>query len=441
MIDKKQKSGRITAVELLMKQEQNGYSNLVLDAQLKRNALDAREKAFASAVFYGVLERLYTLDWMLQKCVKQPLAKLDAPVRAILRAGLYQAMYMDSVPASAAVNESVQLTRVFRKSSASGFVNAVLRKAMKQNPQNAQFASRQEQLSVQYSVSLPIAEHFLRCYPQDAEHILAAFFQKPALTLRANTLKTSAEQLCRQLAEEGWQAQPGELAGSVVAQGKGSIVHTEAFLQGLFHVQGMGSQLACSCLSPKPGTKVLDLCAAPGGKTATLAQMMENRGQLLCGDAVEARVPLIETLAARLGLSIVEAHHWDAAASQEGLENADFVLCDVPCSGLGIMAKKPDIRTKDLKQMQQLYPLQQQILRTGASYLKTGGRLVYSTCTLNPDENENQVKQFLHDMPSFRLVEPPCTLNGAIVQDNMMTLRPDQNGQDGFFIAVLERVC
>ncbi len=440
MIKKTQKNGRIVAVEALIKQEQNGYSNLVLDSVLKKSKLEPREKSFASAVFYGVLERIFTLDWMLQQCIKQPLSKLDAPVRAILRAGLYQAVYMEGVPVRAAVNESVQLVRVFRKASASGFVNAVLRKAIKQNPQEASFNSESERISVVYSVSQPIADHFLKYYSQDAERILQAFFEKPPLAIRVNTLKTTESELCQLLQQEGWESSKTDIPNSLVVQGKGSIAQTKAFTEGLFHVQGLGSQLACLYLSPKAESKTLDLCAAPGGKSATLAQYMQNQGELFCGDAVVSRVSLISQTLNRLGITIGTAKHQDASVFQEDLQNADFILCDVPCSGLGIMAKKPDIRSKMLEKIDELYPIQQKILETAACYLKKGGRIVYSTCTLNPKENEEQVRLFLKTHTEFQLVLPQYIPKGAVLNDNMITLRPDYNLYDGFFIATLERL-
>ncbi len=433
-------TGRYLAVEALVRQEQNGYSNLVLDAMLRRSGLEPREKAFASAVFYGVLERQFTLDWMLAQCLRQPLAKLDAPVRAILRAGLYQAVYMDSVPVSAAVNESVALTRAFRKASAAGFVNAVLRRAAAQQPDKASFADPAQALSVKCSVSLPIARAFLEWYGPEAKSILAAFFQKPPLALRANTLRTTPQGLCEALAQEGWTAAPGPVPGSVIAEGKGSIVHTKAFEQGLFHVQGLASQLACLCLDAKPGHKTVDACAAPGGKSATLAQYMENTGSLWCGELSAARTPLISQTLERLGITVGNVRCQDASEFVPDWQQADRVLCDVPCSGLGILAKKPDIRAKRLENQPELWQLQAKILDTCSRYVKQGGKLVYSTCTLCPDENQRQVEAFLQRHPDFRLAAPAFVPQGCIPEGDMLVLRPDQTGFDGFFVATMERL-
>lgn len=434
------KTGRIVAVEALVRQEQEGYSNLVLDSLLKKANLPLREIAFASALFYGVLERMFTLDYLLQQCLKQPLQKLDSPVRNILRIGLYQVQYMDNVPISAAVNESVQLTRTFRKASASKLVNAVLRKACKIELSFDEFDKVEDRLHVQYSVSYPIAKHFLLHYNKEAEKILQGFAEKPVLALRVNTLKITVSALIEQLQQEGWNCRQGEVPFSVIAEGKGSIVKTKAFEKGLFHVQGLASQLACAYLNPSPNSKTIDLCAAPGGKSATLAQYMENKGVLWSNDLHLSRVSLIEKNFQTLGIEIGKTTANDASILHESYQEADFVLCDVPCSGLGILAKKPDIRCKQLETIEQLYPIQQKILKNGASYLKQGGRLVYSTCTLNPLENEYQIEQFLQEHKEFRLVEPPMLPKQARVEKKMLTLFPTDGLYDGFFIAILEKI-
>lgn len=433
-------AGRRLAVQALLRQEQDGYSNLVLDGVLRQSDAPAREKAFAGAVFYGVIERLYTLDWMLSRCLRQPLEKLDAPVRAVLRAGLYQAVYLDSVPAAAAVNESVQLVRALRKSSAAGLVNAVLRRACTLRPDPSRFADPVQRLSVCCSVSPAVAAAFYEWYGPDAQKVLDGFFEKPQLALRANTLQNTPQQLCEQLESEGWQASPGPLEGSVIAAGSGAIVHTRAFAEGRFHVQGLASQLACLNLAPRPGETVLDVCAAPGGKSATLAQLMGNEGRLFCGDGAKNRVKLIDETLRRLGIIIAQTRWQDASRPVEEWNGADRILCDVPCSGLGILAKKPDIRCKTLEGLGELCALQAAILDTCAGYLKPGGRLVYSTCTLNPDENRRQVERFLAAHPDFRPAEPAVVLPGSIQTGCMVELRPDLTGTDGFFVATMERL-
>ncbi len=430
---------RRIAVQALVRQEESGFANLVLNAVLEHQSLPARDKAFVSALFYGVTERLLTLDWCLSRCLTRPLQKLDPQVRAILRSGLYQARYMQ-VPQAVAVNESVELCRALKKSSASGLVNAVLRKAVRQEVADGRFDSEAQRLSVMYSVSLPVMQLLQNEYPQDCESILKAFFETPQVALRCNTLKTTPQALAETLAQEGVETQPGWLEGSLLAKFSGSPAATEAFRQGLYHVQGLASQLAACCVQAQPGETVLDLCAAPGGKTLTMAQCMENTGTLYSCDAVASRLPLIEKAAQRAGLANVTVRENDASVYREEFAGADRILCDVPCSGLGIIAKKPDIRYKSLEGVEQLHQLQAKILATASRYLKKGGRLVYSTCTIDPRENQQIVRAFLAETPGFQLVQPPFVPQGARLEEGMMTLLPGQSGPDGFFIAIMEKL-
>ena len=432
------KNARLAAALALVRQEQNGYANLVLDAVLEKQPLDAREKAFASALFYGVVERLLTLDWALGRCLARPLEKLDAPVRSALRCGLYEARYMRT-PAAAAVSEAVGLCRRLKKSSAAGLVNAVLRRAAALDPERAEFSDPVKALMVRYSVGRPVVELLLEQYPAEAEAILRSFFEKPPVTLRCNTLRCTPAELCGRLAAEGVKAEPLALPGAVGAVFSGSPVATDCFANGLYHVQGLASQAAAVSLGAAPGQKVLDLCAAPGGKSLVLAQQMENTGRLYCRDAAENRLSLIRAALARCGVTNAEVAAGDAAEYDPALAGADRVLCDVPCSGLGIIAKKPDIRYKSLAGGQALRDTQRKILANAARYLKKGGRLVYSTCTFDGRENGGIVRAFLAENPDFSLCEAPVCLPGARSEQGMLTLLPGIAGPDGFFIALLEK--
>ena len=433
-------NARAAAVKALVKQEQSGYANLVLDAVLKASDLPPRERGFASAIFYGVVERQLTLDHCLRQCIKKPLSKLDAPVRAILRSGLYQAVWLD-VPVSAAVNESVKLTRAFGKSSASGFVNAVLRRAIGVKPENTKFKNQTERLSVLYSVSPSVADFLLEYWPADAEGILKASFEQGPVAVRVNPLRTTPEKLTALLKEQGVSARPGPVPGSLLLEGSGSPAELPAFKEGLFHVQGLSSQLAAVSLDAQPGHKAADLCAAPGGKTLTIAQQMGGEGQLYSRDAAANRVPLIQKAVERCGLACVTVSRADASVYDPALADCDRVLCDVPCTGLGTLAKKPDIRYKDLSDLSGLHNLQAKILDTASRYVKAGGRLVYSTCTIDPRENTQIVRSFLQAHPDFRLRQPAFVPDGAVLDGGMMTLLPSRcPGFDGFFIATLERL-
>lgn len=435
-------TARYLAVKALVRQEQDGYANLVLDAELSRcrPPLESRDAAFAARIFYTVLERRNLLDWTLDRFLKKPVRKLDAPVRAILRAGLAQASYME-VPLPAAVNESVKLARAFGKTSAAGMVNAVLRRAAASQPRPEDFPDLSQRLQTYYNLSAPVAKLLQTQYGAEAEAMAAAFYLPVPTWVRVNTLKTDAAALTDALTREGCTVEPGPWANCLRVQFPGSPAATEAFRRGLFHVQGLASQFAADSVQAAPGMRVLDLCAAPGGKSLTMAQAMENRGELYSGEAVESRVPLLQKAFARCGVSCAHPFQGDASRPDAALARVPFdrVLCDVPCSGLGVIGKKPDIRYKDLDGLDELCALQKKILQNGSKYLAETGRLVYSTCTVNQNENQEVVAQFLRDNPDFAVV-PPENLPDQARQTPYGTLfLPGTAGFDGFFVAVLER--
>lgn len=435
-------SPRAAAVSALIRQEQDGFSNLILDAELRRQKLDGRDKAFASAIFYTVLEHRGTLDYILEQFLPKGLARLDPPVREILRSALAQARYMQ-VPVSAAVNEAVKLTRSFKKSSASGLVNAVLRRACAYDLSGASFADACEQLMVLGSAGRDVAQVLHTYYPDEALGILTQPADGGLTSLRANPLKATPEKLCSLLEELGVQdVHPGFVEGSVLARFEGSPADKELFRQGYYHVEGQASQLAALCVEAAPGQTVLDLCAAPGGKTLLLAEQMQDTGRLVSCDVTENRVGLIRTAVQRMGFACVETRCNDAARPAPDLPMADCILTDVPCSGLGILAKKPDIRYKALDEARyaQLLATQASILDAAAGLLKPGGRLVYSTCTIHPAENQQQIQAFLQRHPEFTLASPSPTMpQGMRCTPYGMLSIPTETGMDGFFICAMQK--
>ncbi|MBS6136245.1 MAG: 16S rRNA (cytosine(967)-C(5))-methyltransferase RsmB [Faecalibacterium prausnitzii] len=435
-------SPRAAAVSALIRQEQDGFSNLILDAELRRQKLDGRDKAFASAIFYTVLEHRGTLDYILEQFLPKGLARLDPPVREILRSALAQARYMQ-VPVSAAVNEAVKLTRSFKKSSASGLVNAVLRRACAYDLSGASFADACEQLMVLGSAGRDVAQVLHTYYPDEALGILTQPADGGLTSLRANPLKATPEKLCTLLEELGVQdVHPGFVEGSVLARFEGSPADKELFRQGYYHVEGQASQLAALCVEAAPGQTVLDLCAAPGGKTLLLAEQMQDTGRLVSCDVTENRVGLIRTAVQRMGFACVETRCNDAAHPAPDLPMADCILTDVPCSGLGILAKKPDIRYKALDEARyaQLLATQASILDAAAGLLKPGGRLVYSTCTIHPAENQQQIQAFLQRHPEFTLASPsPAMPQGMRCTPYGMLSIPTETGMDGFFICAMQK--
>ncbi len=434
---------RRAVVNALIKQEDNAYSNLVLNAALTTFNGTQKERAQISALFYGVIERQITLDFLLAQCLSRPLNKLDKSVRAILRSGLYQMLYMQSVPSALAVNESVILTRKMGKSSAAGMVNAVLRKAgnMPLNfDENYKFDSEIQKLSVQYSVSMPIVQILKDSLGTNTQKVLENSFVKPKLCIRVNTLVNTVQQLKENFEAKNINVTDGELENSLYVDYKGDITKNKLFEKGAFHIQSEASQFACYALSAKPGEKVLDLCAAPGGKSVTLAQYMQNDGELYSCDYAKNRLSLIDAAFSRTGVKCASVLNADASVYMKELENADKVLCDVPCSGLGIMAKKPDIRYKDLSDINELIQIQSAILQNAAKYVKKGGKLVYSTCTINKSENEDVVENFLNNNKEFKACKIGSVLKSATIYNEFATFLPLNDKTDGFFVALLQKV-
>ncbi len=435
------KTARQIAVEALGKVNgSKGYSNIVIDKALEQSGLGLRDAAFATALFYGVLERMLTLDHCIAGFSKTPVEKLTPQVREILRVALYQMLYMDSVPDSAAVNEAVNLTRVFRKESAGGFVNGVLRAFLRSGKRVPRMAgSRADQLSIQYSCPAWLVQLWLDSYGEEnTQGILKTSLGRPPVYIRANTLKTTADALSSRLEEEGAVVRRDEMEENCLrVSGTGDVTALPAFQEGLFHVQDKSSQLCVKALDARPGMRVLDICAAPGGKSFTAAQWMHGEGELLAMDLYRARAALVSEGAQRLGIGCITAKEGDASRYNSKLGLFDRVLCDAPCSGLGIIRRKPEIKYKNPEELGEIPQLQYSILSNSANYVKEGGILLYSTCTLNPAENEEVVARFLAEYPGFAPCRLPQSLGSA---GHMVTLFPHQGDTDGFFISTMKRV-
>lgn len=436
------KNARSIAVLALLKvNNDDGYSNLVLDGYIRENKLLPREAAFSTALFYGVLERKITLDGIISRYSKTPLRKLDPQVREVLRIALYQLLYMDGVPESAAVNESVKLCRELGKSSASGFVNGVLRTFLREgkpiiDPKKT--PTEDQRLSLLYSCPPWLVQAFRRDYGEESLlSMLEASLGKPPLYLRVNTARITQQELMAQLEGENITVTEDlDLEGCLRVEGTGDITRLKSYQEGLFHVQDKASQLCCKALAAEPGQRVLDLCAAPGGKSFTLAQRMENQGELIACDLYESRTRLIAQGAERLGLTSIKPMQRDATQWDVTLGYFDRVLCDVPCSGLGIIRRKPEIKYKDPVEFETLPDYQYKILENAANYVDEGGILVYSTCTLSPRENQEVIRRLLEEHREF----VPVPLAGLGLEEYSTTLLPQVDGTDGFFISAVRRV-
>lgn len=441
-------SARKTALKALLRVDrESGYSNLVLDSEFGADGLPARDRALAAALFYGVLEKRITLDYFLSFYSKIPLGKLSPAVLEILRLGLYQLRFLDRIPPSAAVNESVRLAKENGEFRAAGFVNAVLRGALRE-PEKAKLPDPEREplrwRSVYYSCPEPLVVFWRNAYgPALADDILQGMSQKADLFLRANTTRISSAALAEGLRGEGVETEPAPWPEDALRVKNSCDVRASSlFSQGLFHVQDISSQLCCRVLNPQPGELAADVCAAPGGKTFTLAELMENCGRVEAFDLYDARVGLIRSGAERLGLSSVHPSARDALSPAEGLLPADRVLCDAPCSGLGVIRRKPEIRYKFPASIDSLPDLQYRILCRSSSRLKRGGTLVYSTCTLNPAENGEIADRFVHENADFEPLAfslPSGVRRRLPEPENQLTLFPQPGGPDGFFLSAFRK--
>ena len=419
----KEITARSLAFDSLIALERDGrYSNLEIDARIRKNGLSDADRGLYTRLVYGVTERRITLDYIIAQFSRNPLDALDEDVKTALRLGVYQLRFMDRIPEHAAVDETVGLVQ----RSKTGYVNAVLRayiRAGKPLPLPDKQADFIKYISVKYSIPEPLAEHFDRSYGRgELEDLLDAMSREPKIGLRVNTLKLTADEACSILGGEKSAAADGiVLVDGLDERAKLGIE------QGEWFVQDEASRAATVLLGAKPDELIIDTCACPGGKTFSAAIDMQNCGRVLSFDLHRNKLSLIEKGAARLGLTIVETAERDARKPDERLiGKADRVLCDAPCSGLGVIAKKPDIRYKDLGEISRLPEIQYGVLCGAAEYVKRGGVLVYSTCTLNPDENENVVNRFIGEHTEFEL-------------ESMKTFFPHKDGCDGFFAAKMIR--
>lgn len=434
------KSARQIAFEALLKVHKDGaYSNLVIDSLIKENpGLDDRDKAFICNIVYGTLDRLILIDYNLGLYLNQPVKKLKPELHTVLRMGTYQLLFMDKVPSRAAVNESVNLAKVNKSNFAASMVNAVLRRVSDNGLKLPECAdSDPEYLAIKYSCPEWLISLWIDAYGlENAVALAEKALEAPPLVIRCNTTKIKVDELIWKLAEEGVVAEKTDiLPEALILNSSGAIDELEAYKAGLFHAQDLASQFCCKAVDAKPGESVFDLCSAPGGKTFTIAQMMENSGTVRAFDIYQSRVELIRNGASRLGLSNVFSYLSDAAIFNENYGFADKVLCDVPCSGLGIIRRKPEIRFKKPVDIDNLPELQYRILCNAAKYLKDGGRLVYSTCTLNPKENSVVCDRFLKEHPDFSSIKVLPSLPRYGNEENYLTLMPHIHSTDGFFVA------
>ena len=435
---------RLTVVQALAElHRRRSYSNIVLDQMLRTVNMPEADRALASRLFYGVIERRLTLDYVLKSASSVPLRKLHPLVHETLRVALYQILYMDKIPDSAAVNEAVSGVRRLKQGQASGFVNGVLRGILRRRESLLDtLPTGDEGLSIRYSCPTELIAFWRTAYGDSmAERLIAAINDTPDAFLRVNTLKTTDENFSKKLNDLGVNHQICEDLPHCFRSNCGYLLNNLASDEkNCYYYQDKASQWACLALGARPGDSVADVCAAPGGKSFTIAQMMNNTGRLLACDLYPAKCETIDYRAGELGITVLRTAVRDASMPcPEQLRGTfDRVLCDVPCSGLGVIRRKPEIRYKDLREFAELPTLQYRILERSAEMVKSGGVLQYSTCTLNPAENEDVVERFLREHPEFSpriLPLDACFALSASKPSHMLTLFPPVHGTDGFFIA------
>lgn len=408
-------------------EKEGAYLNQALLDILSED-LDARDKGFASELMGGVVRNRLKLDYIIEKFSKIKLKKLSPWVHQILRMGIYQIINMERVPDSAACNESVKLARRYAHGAAQGYINGLLR-AVAREKKNIEYPKRTlERLSVLYSYPLWLTEKLISQYGEETcEEILLSSHKKQPVSIRVNSLKTNQEKLLTRLKEEGLDARAdAENSKRIYIDGAVNVYSSKAYLDGEYTLQNSSSMTAVELLSPKEGEIILDLCAAPGGKTTYMAECMGNKGKIIAMDIHPHKMELIENSAKRLGITIIETICGDAGEpKEEWINSADRVLADVPCSGIGVIHKKPDIKWHRYEEdIQEMCKVQKKILNAASKYVKTGGTLIYSTCTILKEENQMQIEEFLRENTNFKLDEEQVLLTHI-------------TGGSGFYIAKL----
>ena len=441
---------RGTAVKSLNRVERtDSYLDKVLDSELKSSDLNDLDKGLLTELTHGVLRWQNKLDWVLNGFSHGNFAKSEINVKNTLRVALYQILFLDRIPHAAAVNEGVEFIKRIRGDKPAGLVNAVLRNVIR-NIEGIRYPDKAEDevqyLAVVYSHPHWMVKRWLKRFGYDeTQKLLIAQNERPSLSLRINKLKTDPGYVLSQLDQQGIQYVGSSYIDYFVkVKGLSKIGQMELFRKGMFTIQDESAALPSLLLAPRAGEFVVDLCAAPGGKTTNMAEMMKNEGTILAIDKYEAKLGLIRASCDRLGIQNVRLQVADSTSAEDPVLTdgmADKVLLDAPCSGLGVLTKKPDIKWKrDIADIHKLTQTQTRLIERAAKLVKPGGALVYCTCTIEPEENQRIVKGFLEGHPEFSLDDPGKLVNHALVTpDGFVETFPHRHAMDGSFAARLLR--
>ena len=445
MIDKP----RQIALTILYKiDKENAYSNIALDEELRKNRklLNEKDIGLISEIVYGTTTWKLTIDTIIKKYSKLKIEKLSIWILNILRMGIYQIVFLDKIPKSAAVNESVNLAKRYGHPASANFVNAILRKIEKKDfEEMSQIKEPIQRIMLTSSTPKWIIEELLKEKAiQDVEEICKNSNQKPSLSIRVNTLKTTKENLIKELKKLQIEVKQGILEDFLIVEKVKQIENLEIFKQGWCTIQDESAGLAALVLEPREGERILDACSAPGGKTSYLAQLMKNKGMIEAWDIHPHRTKLVEETAKRLGIQIIQTKVKDATLKENNIEKFDKILLDVPCLGTGVIRKKPDIKWKhDKTEIEEITKIQKTILQNCSEYLKEGGELVYSTCSILQEENENIISDFLKKNKNFKIMPIPMNEKNTFYQyrENAGYFKVYPNKEiDGFFICKIKKM-
>ncbi len=424
------------------------FSNITLEKHLKDEE-SKRKQNFIREMVYGVLENDIFLEHVISKSSKIKMKKIHKPILIILKMGIYQIFFMDSVPSSAAVNESVILAKKYGNKGSIGYVNGMLRNISRNKDElkNIDIEDPIKRISVKYSHPRWMVDKWTKEYGIDfTEDLCRSNNEKPNLNITVNTLKTSREDLKNRLKKSGFKTRESRYSvDSLIIENPFKISDIKEFKSGEFTIQDESSALVAQIMNPEPGSTVIDVCSAPGGKSVHIAQKMENKGRVISRDIYEHKLSLIRSNSQRLGIDIIETEIYDAIEIDGSLVNtADYVLVDAPCSGLGLIRRKPEIKAnKSQEDIESLSDLQFRILNNAKNYLKIGGVLIYSTCTIGKRENVDIIDKFLKENTDFSKLDLSGYIKSEVeipsLQEGYIELYPNIHGTDGFFIAKMKK--
>ena len=439
-------NAREIAYKVLLDIEKNkNYSNMSINKHFKDVKLSNQDRGLATEIIYGVIENKYYIDYMIDKLSKVKTNKMEIYVKTLLRMGIYQIMFLNSISDYAAVNETVNLAKK-KNSKVSGFVNGILRNVIRQKETIGEIKVKDDvdYLSIKYSYDKWMIRNWIIHFGREfTEELLEANSERPSIYLRTNTFKITRDELIEKLEQQNIKASKVNVVDEAIkVEHLKDIENNTLYKEGLFTVQDISSMLVGKVMNPKENSLVLDVCSAPGGKTTHMATLMKNTGKVVSRDIYEHKLKLIKASCKRLGLTNVEVEEFNGLSlDRESIGKFDYVLADVPCSGLGIIRRKPEIKYKEKEEFRDLPPIQKNILENASKYVKKGGTLIYSTCTIQDSENIDVVNEFLQKNKNFELA-PINEVNVDLdnQEKGYMKIYPNVHEMDGFFISKLIRV-